>query len=688
MDLVLPSGRVVKNIPEGTPKDEIRRKLIASGVATDADFERPMGDIQMAEALQRESRKKAVESRDSEGFLSGLMDLFSGTARTGRDIERTPTAMDIGAFSGESPQTLATIAPLMAMTNDPMEMARIIKAQIPSIQVQENIDERGNVYPVLTNEAGQTFMLDKPGIDMMNLGQFLGQAAAFTPAGRATSVPGAIAKEVATEAAIQTGQEMAGGEFDVGDVALAGGLGGAGKVLEQGLGTAYRYVTGDPMGTGVTRDVIEAGQQFNVPVKTTDIAPPTTPFGRLSQYTGETVPFVGTGGERVAQQEARENAVQMYIDTYKGGSYENIIEEIGKRHESLKEPARQVYRQYVPKLDEAGAVPMTNTQQAIDKALEFFTDPGNEIGESTSNLLQRIQSRTSGEQTFSNVKNNVQFFTNLVESIDPEVRSQMPSNQKRLFDNILKAMREDRDLFARANLDANQYRQLKNADAVWGDISSDLQNRRLKGVLDNGDVTPELARNMLMSSRQSELNTLFKSLTPEGRANARSVIIQDIFEALDKRQTGLTPDAFMAEIKKRNKTIDTFFRGDERKQLNGLMRLLEHTRRAQQINATFASPTGERLMGAGALASGFVNPLIPASYGSIGLAAKVYESPRVRNIMARLSSIPPGSTQFEKAARELQSALQSSAQALKEQPEDVEELSKSVRESVGGGPLE
>ena len=686
-NLVLPSGKVVRNIPEGTPKEEIRAKLIAAGVATAEDFERPIGDPQVAEAMTKFSRRQAKRARED---APGFMDFITGSAREGRDIERLPTAMQANILQDQPADVVAKIAPLMAMTNDPMEMARIIQAQIPGTTIQENIDEKGNVYPVLTNQQGQTYVLDKPGIDLMNLGQFVGQAAAFMPAGRAATVPGAIGKEMMTEAAIQTAQETAGGEFDVGDVALAGALGGAGKGVEKVVGTAFRAVKGDPMGDQATREVLEAGKEFDVPVMTSDIAPPDTPFGRLLQYTGETTPVVGTARKRTGQQAAREKAVQSYINTYRGGNYDMIIEEIGKRNEALKEPARKVYKELVPRLDEASAagVEMTKTNQAINRALEFFTDPGNEIGQSASDLLQRIQQRAAKPQTFSNVKSNVQFFDNLVNSIDPNVRSQMPSNQKRMFDDIIKAMREDRDAFARANLDGNAYRQLKNADAVWGDLSKDLQNRKLKGILDQGNVSPEVAKGMLFSSRQSDLDRLYKSLTPEGRANSRSVIIQDIVDAVSKRKSEITPDDFMNEVRKRNKTIDTFFRGDERKQLNGLMRLLEHTRRAQQINATLASPTGEKMLGLGTLASGFIDPMIPATYGSIGAAARVYESPRVRNLMARLGSIPPGSTQFEKVAKELQSALQSSMQATKESPEDIQELSKSVRESVGGGQIQ
>lgn len=690
MDLVLPSGKVIKNIPEGTSKEEIKAKLIAFGVATEDDFNRPVGDPQVADALIKHSQMKAKESREGDGgFIAGVKDFFTGEDRTTRDIERLPSIFESGAFA-DDPGKASKIAAMLQVTNDPNEMARIIQATYPEMRVQTNLDAKGNPYPVIISEDGQPFLIDKPGADALNVGQFGSQVALFAPASRALGLTGAAVKEGLTEAGIQTAQEMAGGEFDVADVALAAGLGAGGKGLENTLGSAWRYAVGDPQGSAATKEVLKAGQQFDVPVMTSDIAPPSDPFARLIQYTGETVPVVGTGGIRRAQQEARERAVQDYISLYQGGDYDTIITEIGKKSEQLKEMARPVYKEVIPKLDELSkdGVPVTNTQKAIGEAMEYFTDPGNEVGSEVAAMFQQIQDRAAKPQNFGNLKNNTTFFNNMINNVDSASRSQLPSNQKRILANIVDAMRKDRDEFAQASLDAADYSRLKRADAIWGDLSKELQTQKLKAVLDKGDVTPEVARNMLFSSNASDIDRLYKSLTDTGRSNARSVIIGDIVEQASKRQSGLTPNTFLAEVKKRRGTIDTFFKGDELNQINGLARLLEHTRRAQDVNAVMGTPTGQMSIGLGALGSWAIDPLIPASYGTIGASARVYESPMVRNILARMGTLPPGSTQFEMAARELQSALQTAAQAAKDPEGEAEQYSKDVREAFGGGQIQ
>ena len=63
----------------------------------------------------------------------------------------------------------------------------------------------------------------------------------------------------------------------------------------------------------------------------------------------------------------------------------------------------------------------------------------------------------------------------------------------------------------------------------------------------------------------------------------------------------MTPNAFATEMKKFQPQINTFFKGEERKQLEGLQRLLDATRRAQ--DAAVTTPTGQQVLGAGTLAA-------------------------------------------------------------------------------------
>jgi hypothetical protein len=102
---------------------------------------------------------------------------------------------------------------------NPEEMGAIISKSDPNIGIVTTHD--GETLAV-NNKTGAAVNLNKAGPSITDALQMGAAAAAFTPAGRAASIPGMMAAGMGTQALIETGQEVAGGEFNVGDVALAG----------------------------------------------------------------------------------------------------------------------------------------------------------------------------------------------------------------------------------------------------------------------------------------------------------------------------------------------------------------------------------------------------------------------------------------------------------------------------------
>lgn len=612
------------------------------------------------------------------GAVQGIGEMFTGSERTGRDLERTPSLFESDFLADLPAGEQAKIVGLAQITSDPNELAQIVAQQVPDTQVQYNRDEQGNVYPVLRRADGRAAAVDKPGLDLLNVGQFAADMAVFTPAGRAATVGRGVAGATATEAARQGVQAAAGGEFDEMDIALAGGIEGAVRLAERGIGAAYRGARGQM--SPEAREVIEAGEQFDVPVATTDVVPPRTGVGRAGQVMAETVPVVGTGGMRATQQEARERAVDEFVDRFQGGSYESIIGSLKDQRDKIKTAAGKTYDRLVPRLntasEQSGGIGFTNAEQAIENASEVLTRPGRKSSDKAVDLLADIQETITGPgQTFQNVKSNLGAWQEAIESVDPTIRSQLTSEDKAQISKVLQAIRKDRDAFAESVLAPNEYRQLKNADQAYGDMAQTMKKTRLKNVLDKGDMTPEVARNLLFSNKPSEVRQLYQGLTNEGRGNARAAIITDIADRLSRRASGLTPDALATELSKRKEVLDVFFRGNRRRELNGFMRLLDATRRAQKAEGTFSVATGQQaipyIVGAGAV----MEPTVAAAYGSVGALGKLYESPRVRGILARMSSVEPGSTQFEQLTKQYRQEVGRIAQSLKDEevPENLTE---------------
>lgn len=72
-DVRLPSGKVIKGVPEGTPKDEIMRKAIAAGLATEKDF-----GIQQSPPVQEAQQQPAQEEPSAFTQFMAKAPIFGG----------------------------------------------------------------------------------------------------------------------------------------------------------------------------------------------------------------------------------------------------------------------------------------------------------------------------------------------------------------------------------------------------------------------------------------------------------------------------------------------------------------------------------------------------------------------------------------------------------------------------------
>jgi hypothetical protein len=209
-------------------------------------------------------------------------------------------------------------------------------------------------------------------------------------------------------------------------------------------------------------------------------------------------------------------------------------------------------------------------------------------------------------------------------------------------------MKQDMDAFAKDNLGDAQYQKWQKANEVYAQEAQKLTKSRLKNVLDKGDMTPESVQTMLFSRKPSEVKTLYESLNAEGRKNARSAIISKVVDDLSRRRGGVSPNAFASEMKKHGMQTETFFKGDEKRQLNGLLKALDATRRAQ--DAALTTPTGQQLIGGLSVTGLALDPVTTlTSAGTVGGLARLYESAPVRNALLRLDAAKEGSAEFEEA---------------------------------------
>ena len=453
-----------------------------------------------------------------------------------------------------------------------------------------------------------------------------------------------------------------GGEIGsmVGGIAapIAGGL-------AKGVVSAVSRFGGAPLSRAMTEEqaaLITSAEREGIPLYTSDVLPPKTFAGRMGQQIPEKIPFAGTGGARSGQQTLREEAVDSTVQRYAEHSYEEIVRSIKAQSSRVKNAAGNVLESAGIKLNQFGEIDTSSTRAAINTAKSGLSK-SNVIESSGSAVddLVKLSDTLSKPQTFTTLKENRTAFWDIVNSVDPAQRSQMTSRAKSLMRDVYNAMSSDMEKFARENLSPSELIKWQKANSVWANEARNLTKSKLKNVLDKGDVTPESVKGMLFSQNKSEVDLLYRSLTPTGKVNARAAIISKVANDLSKRSAGITPNSFKNEMKKYKMHVDAFFKGDEKTRLNGLLAVLEATTRAQ--NAALVTPTGQQALGAGTGVMFWNFPTSTAvAGGTVGLLGRVYETRAVRNALLRLGSSRKGSDNYTQALMDSQFALQAAAQ--------------------------
>ncbi|MGL4576537.1 MAG: hypothetical protein ACRCV9_17255 [Burkholderiaceae bacterium] len=182
------------------------------------------------------------------------------------------------------------------------------------------------------------------------------------------------------------------------------------------------------------------------------------------------------------------------------------------------------------------------------------------------------------------------------------------------------------------------FNRWKIANTRLAQMAGEAENTKLRFVLNEGKDTPEVVNRLLFSANKSDVERLYKNLTPTGRANARTAIIQRAIEksgGVDE----ISPDKFITQMDRLQTQTGVMFNSEQRQQLKGLQVALNATRRAQ--GAAVLTNSGQEAAApvAGiALGSLFGVPGAIAAGAGIGFAARIYESKPVRDALMRVAA--------------------------------------------------
>jgi hypothetical protein len=495
--------------------------------------------------------------------------------------------------------------------------------------------------------------------------QAVGQTLAAQPVQQiAGGAAGAATGELAGEAAqamgagpaVQTAAELVG--------SVAGGAAGA-----RAAGLRAR----EAAGIQLPSDIAEA-QSRGIRVLTTDVVPPRTFMSKWVQTVGERIPVAGTGGQRMAQQEERISAVKDVLRDYGvtdispnvlASQTDDIFKELASKRAADLDRYVSAKKDVINRLDAMGTVPVDRTVAKIDEEIAKLTALKSAQYKPAIDILEDWKASIQGQ----GLKNIEELRKGIGSAFSDPGLAGIKTTGEAALNRIYAPLRQDMADFIKANGERRDFDKWSVANKRLENMSGELESSALKTALDKGDLTPEVVDKMLFSQKPSEIRLLYRNLTPDGRALVRTRILSRVAEnsgGLDE----ISPQKYLSAVQKYGNSVGVFFRDEDLKNIEGLSRALQFTRRAQE--AAVAPPTGVQavpILGADLLMQTFGNFMgATAAATTAGLAARLYESKPVRNAFAKVAQTVEGTPEEAAAIKRAMAALQQ--QATQEQQQE------------------
>lgn len=636
---------------------------------------------------QQPAQEQQQEAQQPEGFWANVKDMVTGESRMTPEMEKLQSVSDAPELS-EFNKDAAKVAWAQMMGNqqDQEIMLRNLGAEI-------SYDAKGNAIvtmPEMVKQMGwlpkhhadklaaeyggvaevdgdgntviklppRQYALNKPGLSPEDVASGAALAASYTPAGRAGGLVSAGLRAAGTDALIQgTTSYMGGTDIDPFQVGLSGVLGTGGKAFENIVGAAARAIKGKM--SPEAAEAVKFADANNAPLMTTDAVQPGTFSGRSAQALAEKIPVTGTGALRRNQQEARSKLIQEYSESFAAPSPDEVVQSLQRQTSKVKQAAGKRMSEVDSAMQSVGTINPTQAITAIDNEMNRLARLGGAADTQTINKLQTYRDELVKGADFSLLRDLRTQFRQDVKGDRMVWPSQSQGSVNRVYD----AMSKDINQSVSDNLGARVADRYRQANAAYAHEAQVVNNTRLKSVLQKGELTPEVANNLLFSNKKSEVQQLYRSLDSRGRNAARASVIGKAYE-----KSGGSPEKFLNEINRLSAQTGILFKGSEKKYLNGLKKYLEQTQRASKAGAV--TPTGQELLQVGIPAgvafdvvNGGTATVATLSYGAL---ARVYESKPIRNMMLRLANTPKGSTAYDRAISNISQTVTAIAQSEKD----------------------
>lgn len=455
----------------------------------------------------------------------------------------------------------------------------------------------------------------------------------------------------------------------------AGAFGGAvgsavGKKLGDGVAKAINIKQGRM--APAAQEIDELGKKFNVKTSVGDVG--RNPIIQKTEVAMESIPAVGTSKFRQNQQNQVKDAAVKAVEQLKTklddvdykaipqiqraanagdknairilGVVNDAGDDTGKILQAAAEiknwrgqrVASQMYEQ-VGRLAGSGTVAPNKTVQAIDNviAADSKVSPNKELlGE-----INSIRKNLLDPNINTNFKEMRAVQSRLGELVDEWGRQGKSTSG---LTQIKTAIDDDILAFAQGSGSTKLLSELKRANALY----SQLQKGKDKAFANvSRSIEPDqIFNNFMKVGKGDKAANFYKNLDPKGQAALRYQMAQNALDKATNESTGVfSPAKFALEFERMNAPYSNIFKGSDKAQMDGFVKLMRHVERAGQYAEN--PPTGNRVIPALLGGAAVLEPTAIATTGALsGTMKLLFTTEAGKRILLAAKDVPPNSPQM------------------------------------------
>ena len=435
--------------------------------------------------------------------------------------------------------------------------------------------------------------------------------------------------------------------------AAYGTLAGAARAGSKAVNAVSRNLRGD------AQEVLDLGVQHGVPVYAPDAAK--SPLMSKAAVIAEEVPVVGMVKPRMRQAEAAQASAERLTQRLAPEVDDvgrEIQESLTRRSAALQKAAGVRYDRVAQAADPLGKFPLMNmnatAKQLLNKAKQDI-DPSNKL----INRLERI-SRATKAPNFSSAR----FFRS---NLNDEIRKLKKAGKLKAakpLEDISRALDDDMSQFAN-NAGGDVAAKWRSADKFFRERVIPQRDSDFIKSMKSG--TPdEIFQKFIKYNKTDRAQKLYNALDTKGRGAIKAgLLTQALQKATNQGANGIafSPAKFAGELEKLQGATGVFFRGVDKKEIDGFSKLMRHVQRAGQVAEN--PPTGNRMIFLTAMTA-LAQPTTAAGIVGTTVAKRLlFTTDAGKRLLLASSRLPPGHPKLERAMEILgqQLAVGAGAQA-------------------------